>query len=1101
MKNLFCKNYLGKKVLALLVLVVMGGNVRGQTTLKHNDGYLSIFKVTSASTLTNTGTAILIEEYLPTGDNQSTPNFTVTVPSATGNKVVVSGSATSAGEISRSENGRFILIPGYNALIGDANTTFTTNGTVRTLNGSGTIGAGINAGGTLWLSANNNLRGATSDDGTNYWISGGSTGIQTTANGTTITTVSTTSTNTRGIAIFNGQLFYSTGSATNGIYSVYNSSPKPIIAGTTNATLAAPSTSPYGFSISPDGLTIYAFSSANNISRFTYSGSYTPESSTPYSGGTWSSASTGFVLTGALGVAVDWSGYSFSTGANGAIVYANNPTTLVKGLDNGTAGITTTTLRTITGNNAFRGLAFSPIKQTVSKGANTPAAGNLDLGLSNASLFQFNLRADEGNSTIKKLILNQSGTATIGSSNSISNFRLYSDPNGDGSIADGLLLSNGTVTGSNITFNAISLTTYIVEGTSNNFIVIGDISATGNGTFIPSILSDKTINSISYTSNLVNAGGSLVTMGTSTSAPIGNTLTIGNNWTGTTSTSWNNTSNWSMSRVPLSTDNITISSGSPVMDVDYTIASGRTLTISGTGSLTINPTKTLTIAGTADFGGKLVTLKSDATGSAAIGQITGTLSNATNITVERYIPANRKYRFLASPVVGATAANWRNNGTNTAGIGTHITGGTVGNNFDQSTLNAPSAFWYNEVNAGSLTDVGSGASNDPGWTAFADGNTEPLNNGKGFRIFVRGDRTLSLTGSIPAANVTTLSVTGTYPANSVSIATTKTNSNTNSGFNLVGNPYPSNIDWNTVTKGTGISATYSTFNPSANAYVQWNGTTGDATRYIASGQAFFVQQLTGTTSSITIAEANKVSNAAGNFFRNKLADHLKISMKYDSANYDAAFIHFREDAQNDFDTYDGLKFQNAGVNIASVGTDGKRYNINSLASLTETTEIPLSVLGSALTNFELKFDDVSSFQNHKVYMIDHYLNKMLLLSDGFTYPIVLSSDSASVKDGRFKIVFVQKATGIDPNIKNANAFILYPNPATDVIHLLLDAKNTNNENVAFEIYNQLGALMQQGKLDFTAAKDQTIAIDQLAQGSYFIKLHGQAQNQIIKFIK
>jgi len=545
----------------------------------------------------------------------------------------------------------------------------------------------------------------------------------------------------------------------------------------------------------------------------------------------------------------------------------------------------------------------------------------------------------------------------------------------------------------------------------------------------------------------------------------------------------------------------------PTIGADWTISgsntkliidNGSTLTIPLTRTLNISSTSTIENSGNITNNGTL-TLKSDANGTASIGNSAGTITG--NITVERYIPANRKYRFLASPVVGATAANWRNNGTNTAGIGTHITGGIPANNFDQSTLNAPSAFWYNEVNAGSLTDVGSGASNDPGWSAFADGNLEPLTNGKGFRIFVRGDRTLSLTGSIPTANNTTLSVTGTYPGASVSIATTKTNSNTNSGFNLVGNPYPATIDWNTVTKGTGISATYSTFNPSANAYVQWNGSTGDATQYIASGQAFFVQQLTGTTSSITIAEANKVSNAAGNFFRYKLADHLKISMKYDSANYDAAFIHFREDAQNNFDTYDGLKFQNAGVNIASVGTDGKRYNINSLASLTETKEIPLSVLGSVLTNFELKFEDVSSFQNHKVYMIDHYLNKMLLLSNGFTYPIALSSDSASVKDGRFKIVFVQKATGIDPNIKNANAFILYPNPAADVIHLLLDAKNTTNKNVAFEIYNQLGALMQQGKLDFTAAKDQTIAIDQLAQGSYFIKLHDQAQNQIIKFIK
>ena len=574
-----------------------------------------------------------------------------------------------------------------------------------------------------------------------------------------------------------------------------------------------------------------------------------------------------------------------------------------------------------------------------------------------------------------------------------------------------------------------------------------------------------------------------------------------NNWTGATSTSWNTTSNWSLGTVPLSTDNITISSGAPVIDIDYTLASGRTLTISGTGSLTINPTQTLTIAGTADFGGKSVTLKSDATGTAAIGQITGTLSNASNLTVERYIPALRKFRFLASPVVGATAANWRNNGTNTAGIGTQITGGTTLNNFDQSTTNAASAFWYNEVNAGSDVTVGSGATSDPGWTAFANGNTEALTNGKGFRILVRGDRTISLdgTGSVTPTN-TTLSVTGTYPGASVSIATTKTNSNTNSGFNLVGNPYPATIDWNTVTKGADISATYTTYNPNTGAFVAWNGTTGDASRYIASSQAFFVQQ-TGTTGGITIAEANKATNAAGNYFRNKLTDHLKLSMIYDSANYDAAFIHFRVDAQNDFDNYDGLKFQNAGVNIASVGTDGKRYNINSLASLSQTTEIPISILGSVLANYELKFEDVQSFKNHELYLIDTYLNKMLLLSEGFSYPIALSSDSASVKDGRLKIVFVQKTTGINPNEKNANAFLLYPNPASDAIHLLLDAKITNIENVAFEICNQLGAIIQFGNLDFTNAKDQSINIETLAQGIYFIKLQSNAQQQIIKFIK
>ena len=73
--------------------------------------------------------------------------------------------------------------------------------------------------------------------------------------------------------------------------------------------------------------------------------------------------------------------------------------------------------------------------------------------------------------------------------------------------------------------------------------------------------------------------------------------------------------------------------------------------------------------------------------------------------------------------------------------------------------------------------------------------------------------------------------------------------------------------------------------------------------------------------------------------------------------------------------------------------------------------------------------------------------------------------------------------------------------AANAIHLLLDAKNNNNENVIFEIYNQLGAVIQFGNLDFTSAKDQEINIENLAQGSYFIKLQSKSIHQTIKFIK
>jgi hypothetical protein len=356
-------------------------------------------------------------------------------------------------------------------------------------------------------------------------MTGASIGIRTSTNGTALTTVTTTSTNTRSIHILNGQLYYSTGSGTQGVYQVGIG--KPTSASTTSTNLTT-STGAYGFAISPDFLTLYTNSTANTISRFTYSGTY---SAGVYSGGSWSTASTGFTLTAATGLAVDWSGYTFSTGANGAIIYASNTASgasmLVRANDNGTGAMTTTTLASVTGNNIFKQLAFSPIKQTLTRGGNTPATGSLTQGTSNAVLFQFNVSADEGNSTIRRLMLNQAGTATIGTGSSINNLRLVYDVDGDGMASaaeiNAAFTTTGTVTGSNITFSGLSQT-YINEGSSNNYLVIGDIAQVVQAPLFLLLFLTEHLTELVYTTNLVNAGGSYVTIGNA--VPTGNTLTI-----------------------------------------------------------------------------------------------------------------------------------------------------------------------------------------------------------------------------------------------------------------------------------------------------------------------------------------------------------------------------------------------------------------------------------------------------------------------------------------------------------------------------------------------------------------------------------------------
>jgi hypothetical protein len=223
--NKISNSFLGlrsfKKFITVLSLLLLGVNgVMGQSTTNFNDGYLSVFKVTSGATLVSTATGVVIEEYVNTGSAQSSANYSVTMPTSGANTILVSGTATSCGAMTRSENGRYVVVPGYNATLGAANTTFTTNSTLRLVNATGAVIAGVQGGATtattFYANGSNNLRGGFSDDGTTFWGVGNGTGTSGT-NGlqtcsfssgviTGITNV-TASQNLRVGKIINGQIF------------------------------------------------------------------------------------------------------------------------------------------------------------------------------------------------------------------------------------------------------------------------------------------------------------------------------------------------------------------------------------------------------------------------------------------------------------------------------------------------------------------------------------------------------------------------------------------------------------------------------------------------------------------------------------------------------------------------------------------------------------------------------------------------------------------------------------------------------------------------------------------------------------------------------
>jgi hypothetical protein len=196
----------------------------------------------------------------------------------------------------------------------------------------------------------NNFRSIIPTSATTFYASGAgssSTGGIWYYNGTSYTQVSTTQTNTRNVEIFNGNLYYSTGSGTTGIYQVGTG--LPTTSGQT-ATLIAAATSPYGFSMSPDGNTMYVAddgtvngNTGGGIQKWTKSGS------------TWTRQYTFAVQT--RGITVDYSG-------NNPIIYATTIATLdnnklIKITDTGSSATSSDVI--LAGSNyVFRGVDFAP---------------------------------------------------------------------------------------------------------------------------------------------------------------------------------------------------------------------------------------------------------------------------------------------------------------------------------------------------------------------------------------------------------------------------------------------------------------------------------------------------------------------------------------------------------------------------------------------------------------------------------------------------------------------------------------------------------------------------------------------------------------------
>ncbi len=335
------------------------------------------------------------------------------------------------------------------------------------------------------------------------------------------------------------------------------------------------------------------------------------------------------------------------------------------------------------------------------------------------------------------------------------------------------------------------------------------------------------------------------------------------------------------------------------------------------GSLNIKSTL-LAIGGTFNANGYL-TLMSDSAGTALIdgsgnGDVTG------NVTMQRYLRSGFGYRYISAPFQAAKVAQLADDISLTDSFATLY-------KYDE---NVAHAGWVKYIDTSGILYP---------WAGYA-GNFGAVSSPK----------TINITGVV----------------NNGTISTTLYNNNKTYtlGFNLVGNPYPSPIDWDASagwTKTNIDNAIYYFNNGTTNRYLgayrsYINGVSSDgiASNIIPSMQGFFVHVTNGSypvTALLSADNTVRVNNLSPAYHKQASGPGyplVRISAGFtaDTAFSDPTVVYFDNNATGGFEqNMDAPKMLNTDKRVPSLYSvvGSEKMSINALPEPDVTKSIPLGL--------------------------------------------------------------------------------------------------------------------------------------------------------------
>jgi len=240
-------------------------------------------------------------------------------------------------------------------------------------------------------------------------------------------------------------------------------------------------------------------------------------------------------------------------------------------------------------------------------------------------------------------------------------------------------------------------------------------------------------------------------------------------------------------------------------------------------------------------------------------------------------------------------------------------------------------------------------------------------------------------------------------------------------WNVVGNPYPSGIDWDDASwTKTNIDGTVYVYAGSLGNFRTWNSTTGGSLvdGVIPAGQAFSVKA-NGSNPAIEISDGARVHGVDA--FKSEFEN--VIEMYANGNGYgDVAQVGFYEEAtpsfDSDFDAYKRWGVDEAPQLYTLAGDVNLTMNV--LPLLSQNITIPVAYKVGIAGEYTIDVTNLESFvEPVAVYLEDKLSGEMINVEEQSSYTFAASPDDDEI---RFELHFVT-VVGIDDQVENSDVHI------------------------------------------------------------------------------